>query len=126
MRSGSRRHRGEAGGGGFKFPPLLATNGRIHKGDCDMRTGAIFARGSCRALAWVAALAAAAVIGHGEAAAQQFVGLESVRIEAASGGTVGEGVSTNLVVRLNKCCRASESARYDQLVIMIIMTSAAL
>ena len=51
MRSGSR-HRGEAGGGWSGFPPLLATNGRIHKGDCDMRTGAIFARGSCRALKW--------------------------------------------------------------------------
>ena len=53
MRSGGR-HRGEAGGGGFGFPPLLATVGRIHKGDCDMRTGAIFARGSCRALRWMA------------------------------------------------------------------------
>ena len=56
MRSGSRQHRGEAGGGGFGFPPLLATDGRIHKGDCDMRIGAIFARGSCRALKWTALL----------------------------------------------------------------------
>ena len=71
MRSGSR-HRGEAGGGWlFGFPPLLATDGRIHKGDCDMRTGAIFARGSCRALAWVLALGVAAVLSAGEAVAQE-------------------------------------------------------
>ena len=35
-----------------------------------MRTGAIFARGSCRALAWVLALGAVAVLSTGEAAAQ--------------------------------------------------------
>ena len=35
-----------------------------------MRTGAIFARGSCRALAWVLALGVAAVLSGGEAAAQ--------------------------------------------------------
>ena len=35
-----------------------------------MRTGAIFARGSCRALAWLLALGAVAVLSVGEAAAQ--------------------------------------------------------
>ena len=35
-----------------------------------MRTGAIFARGSCRALAWVLALGVVAVLSGGEAAAQ--------------------------------------------------------
>ncbi len=70
MRSGSRQHRGEAGGGGFGFPPLLATNGRIHKGDCDMRTGAIFARGSCRALKWMAVFGVVFALGAGQAAAQ--------------------------------------------------------
>ena len=35
-----------------------------------MRTGAIFARGSCRALAWLLALGAVAVLSTGEAAAQ--------------------------------------------------------
>ena len=69
MRSGSR-HRGEAGGGWSAFPPLLATNGRIHKGDCDMRTGAIFARGSCRALKWMALLGVVFALGGGEALAQ--------------------------------------------------------
>ena len=70
MRSGSR-HRGEAGGGWlFGFPPLLATDGRIHKGDCDMRTGAIFARGSCRALKWMALLGVVFMLGAGQAAAQ--------------------------------------------------------
>ena len=36
-----------------------------------MRTGAIFARGSCRALTWVLALCASVVIGAGEALAQE-------------------------------------------------------
>ena len=70
MRSGSRQHRGEAGGGGNGFPPLLATNGRNHKGDCDMRTGAIFARGSCRALKWMALLGLVLALGSAQAAAQ--------------------------------------------------------
>ena len=70
MRSGSR-HRGEAGGGWFGFPPLLATDGRIHKGDCDMRTGANFARGSCRALKWMALFGVVAMLGAGQVAAQE-------------------------------------------------------
>ena len=72
MRSASR-HRGEAGGGWFGFPPLLATDGRIHKGDCDMRTGAIFARGSCRALKWLALFGVVFALGVGTAAAQVTV-----------------------------------------------------
>ena len=77
MRSGSR-HRGEAGGGWFGFPPLLATDGRIYKGDCDMRTGANFARGSCRALKWMVLLGVLSVLGSAQAAAQP------PRIESAS------------------------------------------
>ena len=73
MRSGSR-HRGEAGGGWlFGFPPLLATDGRIHKGDCDMRNGAIFARGSCRALKWMALFGVVFALGAGQAFAQPTV-----------------------------------------------------
>ena len=71
MTSGSQ-HRGEAGGGGFGFPPLLATDGRIHKGDCDMRTGAIFVRGSCRALKWMALLGVVFALGAGSADAQKL------------------------------------------------------
>ena len=72
MRSGSRQHRGEAGGGWlFGFPPLLATDGRNHKGDCDMRTGAIFARGSCRALKWMALVGMVFALGSTQAAAQE-------------------------------------------------------
>ena len=78
MRSGSR-HRGEAGGG-WSFPPLLATDGRIHKGDCDMRTGAIFARGSCRALKWMALAGMVFALGAGTALAQ-------VTIKVAADGT---------------------------------------
>ena len=78
MRSGSR-HRGEAGGGWFGFPPLLATDGRIHKGDWDMRTGAIFgrrARGSCAALKWAALLGGFLVLGSVQAVAQDIPGIE--------------------------------------------------
>ena len=83
MRSGSR-HWGEAGGGWlFGFPPLLATGGRNHKGDCDMRNGAIFARGrgSCRALMWMALVAVVSILGVGEVFAQ-------VNINVAADGTV--------------------------------------
>ena len=84
MRSGSR-HRGEAGGGWSGFPPLLATDGRIHKGDCDMRTGAIFARGSCRALKWLALFGVVFALGVGTASAQITI---DVPDEVDEGGAV--------------------------------------
>ncbi len=90
MQSGSRRHRGEAGGGWFVFPPLLATDGRIHKGDCDMRTGAIFARGSCRALKWLALFGVVFALGAGSAAAQDRITL--------SGNTEGTIVDLTLTL----------------------------
>ena len=69
-----RKRQSATSGGGrgrrFVFPPLLATDGRIHKGDCDMRMGAIFARGSCRALKWMALVGVVLVLGSGLAAAQ--------------------------------------------------------
>ena len=92
MRSGSR-HRGEAGGGGYGFPPLLATDGRFYKGDCDMRTGAIFARGSCRALKWMALFGVVFALGVGSAAAQVTVTVadkvdEGATVTLTVGGTV--------------------------------------
>ncbi len=97
MRSGSR-HRGEAGGGWlFGFPPLLATDGRIHKGDCDMRTGAIFARGSCRALKWMALFGVVLAMGAVEAAAQTTFTAGRMTI-AAEDST--EGGSTTVTVTL--------------------------
>ena len=81
MRSGSR-HRGEAGGGSFGFPPLQAADGRIHKGDCDMRTGANFARGSCRALKWMLVLGALSVLGSAQAFAQALPMVESATYTA--------------------------------------------
>ena len=107
MRSGSR-HRGEAGGGWlFGFPPLLATDGRIHKGDCEM-TGAIFARGSCRALAWVLALGTLAVLSVGEAVAQDDIPdatATAIRVTPASVG-LDEGGSDTFTVGLNGTLQA--------------------
>ena len=113
MRSESR-HRGEAGGGWlFGFPPLLATDGRNHKGDCDMRTGAIFARGSCRGLAWVLGLAIVVVASAaGEALAQNATATGitvtpgSVTVDEADAntfrvglnGTLGEGATVTVTV----------------------------
>ena len=94
MRSGSR-HRGEAGGGWlFGFPPLLATDGRIHKGDYDMRTGAIFARGSCRALKWMALFGLVVALGAGSAVAQTT----GVTITGPSNNTVNEGGTATYTV----------------------------
>ena len=83
------------------FPPLLATDGRIHKGDCDMRTGAIFARGSCRALAWLLALGAATVLSVGEAAAQTVdVVVPDKLVLTPSTVEVDEGASESFTVQL--------------------------
>ena len=99
MRSGSRQHRGEAGGGWlFGFPPLLATDGRIHKGDCDMRTGAIFARGSCRALKWMALVGMVFALGVGSVAAQQTLSGGDVKIEVDDST---EGQSTTISVTVS-------------------------
>ena len=97
MRSGSRQHRGEAGGGWlFGFPPLLATDGRNHKGDCDMRTGAIFARGSCRALKWMALVGMVFALGAVEAAAQ--LSNDTLTIDAPDSR---EGGSTTISVTVS-------------------------
>ena len=102
MRSGSR-HRGEAGGGWlFGFPPLLATDGRIHKGDCDMRTGAIFARGSCRALKWMAVLGVLSLLGSVQVAAQAptvesaTYATNTVTVTMSSAVRVSSGTATDL------------------------------
>ena len=60
-----------------------------------MRTGAIFARGSCRALAWVLALGVAAVLSGGEAVAQTMTVKVAVPdklvLTPSSGLSVNEG-----------------------------------
>ena len=112
MRSGSR-HRGEAGGGWTGFPPLLATDGRIHKGDCDM-TGAIFARGSCRALKWLALFGIVFVLGVGQAAAQVKVSVPK---------TVDEG--GRLVISVSADIRVPASGAADTMTIAAAVTAAA-
>ncbi len=102
MRSGSR-HRGEAGGGWlFGFPPLLATDGRIHKGDCEMRTGAIFARGSCRALKWMALVGMVFALGAVEAAAQLSNGTLTIDApDPREGGSTTISVTVSAEVTAN-------------------------
>ena len=86
--------RGEAGGGWSGFPPLLATRGRIHKGDGDMRIGAIFARGSCRALKWMVMLGALSVLGSAQAFAQ------TPMVESATYTATGTAVTLTMSQRV--------------------------
>ena len=59
-----------------------------------MRTGAIFARGSCRALTWVLALAAMAVVSAGEAVAQPTkITVSKTSVEVEEGGVASFTVS---------------------------------
>ncbi len=61
-----------------------------------MRTGAIFARGSCRALKWVLALGTAVVLSAGEAAGQATsVTVSRGTVEVEEGGTESINVSLN-------------------------------
>ena len=67
-----------------------------------MRIGAIFARGSCRALTWAALVGVVFVLGAGQAAAQKDLKIESVKLSAASAaGNVKEDTETSLVVTLS-------------------------
>ena len=74
-----------------------------------MRTGAIFARGSCRALKWMALVGVVFVLGAGQAAAQtrgetQTLKIASVSIagSTARSVTVQEQTTVNVVVTLNE------------------------
>ena len=89
-----------------------------------MRTGAIFARGSCRALKWVALFGVMFALGAGPAVAQTVIGIESAVLEpgrttrathAVSGRNttihqVGEGATTHLVVTLTKAVPSNGDA----------------
>ena len=70
-----------------------------------MRTGAIFARGSCRALKWMAMLGVVFALGAGSAFAQgamKAISIASVKIEAAGAdGKLLEGSDTEIVITLN-------------------------
>ena len=89
-----------------------------------MRTGAIFARGSCRALKWMALFGVVFALGAGSAVAQTVIGIESAVLEprgsargthAVSGRNtaiqeVGEGATTYLVVTLTKAVPSNNDA----------------
>ena len=68
-----------------------------------MRIGAIFARGSCRALKWMALFGVVFALGAGSALAQTTVAVKSVTIvEKGAGNTVGEGELVTVRVTLDK------------------------
>ena len=59
-----------------------------------MRTGAIFARGSCRALKWMALFGVVFALGAGSAAAQSTVTINSLTLNAASVDEGGQATAT--------------------------------
>ncbi len=69
-----------------------------------MRTGAIFARGSCRALQWMALFGVVFALGAGQAWAQTTtIGIRSISVTgAAPGNVVTEGDRWTVVVALDK------------------------
>ena len=68
-----------------------------------MRTGAIFARGSCRALKWMALFGVVFALGVGLAAAQSSLAVDAVSIRAATAaGNVDEDTETTLTVHLDR------------------------
>ena len=103
MQSGSR-HRGGRQGAEDSVP-LAAGDGRIQEGDGDMRTGAIFARGICRALMWLVLVGAVVVLRAGPVAAQPL-SAQTLEIEA---GDFIEGGSTTVVVTLSAEVAANTS-----------------
>ncbi len=78
-----------------------------------MRIGAIFARGSCRTLKWMALFGVLFALGAGSAAAQntEQVSIKSVTIEHADAdGKVGENVETYVLITLDKAVPAGKEA----------------
>ena len=68
-----------------------------------MRTGAIFARGSCSALKWMALVSVVFALGAGSAVAQVAIGVKSVTVvEKGAGDTVEEGALLTVRVTLDK------------------------
>ena len=65
-----------------------------------MRTGAIFARGSCRALAWVLALGAVVALSVGEAYAQTTVIVPDSVVVTPGSLTIDEGDAKTFTVQL--------------------------
>ena len=75
-----------------------------------MRTGAIFARGSCRALKWMALFGVVFALGAGSAFAQVAIGVKSVTVvEKGAGNTVEEGALLTVRVTLDKRVPRSSS-----------------
>ena len=64
-----------------------------------MRTGAIFARGSCRALKWMALVGMVLTLGAGEAVAQQSIVVSKTSVAATEGVTTAPASQT-FTVRL--------------------------
>ena len=98
-----------------------------------MRTGAIFARGSCRALKWVALLGVVFALAAGQAVAQQTLTNGSLELEVDNsdeGSTttvtvtvtadvepaaVGSGVETTVVVNVSAATTGLDAAALSAL-----------
>ena len=77
-----------------------------------MSTGAIFARGSCRALTWVLALGAMAVVFAGEAVAQPTkITVSPSKVEVEEGGVASFNVSLDKVDDTNDTTVAVATSR---------------
>ena len=73
--------------------------------------GAIFARGSCRALKWMALAGVVLALGAGQAAAQVAIGVKSVTVvEKGAGNSVEEGALLTVRVTLDKRVPRSSNA----------------
>ena len=67
-----------------------------------MRTGAIFARGGCRALKWMALVGVVLALGAAEALAQPELSIRSVTVGGRTTNTVGEGQLLTVTVALSE------------------------
>ena len=76
-----------------------------------MRTGAIFARGSCRALKWMALLGVVCALGAGTAAAQLTADEDDVKVTVSE--TVTEGSNGTIVVELTAAIGANQATSSD-------------
>ena len=92
-----------------------------------MRTGAIFARGSCRALAWVLALGVAAVLSAGEAVAQDpaMVLVPDRLVFTPTSVTVDEGDAETFTIQLKTKMVESDQTVTDTTVAVSVHLSRA-
>ena len=88
-----------------------------------MRTGAIFARGSCRALKWMALVGMVFALGVGSAAAQQTLSGGQVEIDVADSM---EGDSTTITVTVSAEIESAAAGAGSETTVTVTVSAAAL